>query len=124
MFDKTLLEDFELVPVKENTKKKGTINIDRYKRRLTISSAYGDRLGWGETQRLDFRKSKQGTSVALVPNKVGLVTARRVGKTKTYSICSTDLCLKIRVICGSYDQFEGWTADGILFFKPMESEDE
>ena len=77
----------------------------------------------GGVQRLDLRKSKTGSSLALVPNKVGLVTARRMGKTRTYKIGSADMCLKIRVHSGGCSQFEGWVADGILFFKPMESED-
>ena len=126
MFDKSLLEGFELVPIARRARSgKGIITIDKDKRKLHISSAYTTELGWKDGERLDLRRSKQGTTFALVPNAVGLLTAHKTVKSaRSYSINSTDMCHKIRAVTGGCDRFEGWVAEDTLFFKPMKGDEE
>lgn len=126
MFDKSLLEGFELVPITRRARSgNGLITIDKNRRKLHISSAYAAELGWRDGERLDLRRSKQGTTFALVPSSVGLLTAHQtMSQTRSLTVNSTDMCHKIRAVTGGCDKFEGWVAEDTLFFKPTKGDEE
>lgn len=115
-----LLEGFELVQFEACARSTGKIRINKDKNVMTISSTYMAKLGWGNPERVNLRCC--GSTFALEPNKVGLITVRHNTGSNGGIITSKNFCLEVLSRTRSCREFEGWVEEGILFFKPVKGE--
>lgn len=120
MYNKSVLDGFELIEVRKTYPTKGLVTIDKSKRVLSISKRFMDLLPWGDLERVNLLK--KGETFALVPHKVGLVKVHKY-KSKGGYITSSDLCLKVLANSRGCRTFEGWVEEDTLFFKPQKGDE-
>jgi hypothetical protein len=120
MSSTNLLDGFDLIKIKSVTRATGSIRISKDKKSMNISTKYMRELGWKNKERVNLRCC--GSTFALEPDKVGLITVHL--QNGGGIITSTNFCLEVLSRTRSCREYEGWVEQGILFFKPKRGEDE
>ena len=120
MLRTNLLDGFELIEVKKATRTTGSIKVTADKKVMNISVKYMKELGWGDKERVNLRCL--GSTFALEPNKVGLVTVH-LHKNGGGVITSKNFCLEVLSRAKSCRDYEGWVEEGVLFFRPKRGDE-
>lgn len=119
MLGTNLLDGFELIEINCTRNTDNIIRISADKRRFTIPIKYMRELGWKDKQRVNLRC--KGTTFALEPDKVGLMTIH--SPNGAGQITSTNFNIEVLSRTKSCREYEGWVEDDCLFFRPKRGDE-
>lgn len=118
MLEANLMDGFELIEVKCVSRANGAIRISNDKKVMNISAKYIKELGWKDKERVNLKG--KGETFMLEPNKVGLITVHAMGSAG--QITSTNFNIEVLSRTKSCREYEGWTEENVLFFRPKRGE--
>lgn len=118
MLSTDLYDGFELIEINCSRNTDNIIRISADKRRFTIPTKYMRELGWKDKERVNLKG--KGETFMLEPNKVGLITVHAMGSAG--QITSTNFNIEVLSRTKSCREYEGWTEENVLFFRPKRGE--
>lgn len=118
MLSTDLYDGFELIEINCSRYTDNIIRISADKRRFTIPTKYMRELGWKDKERVNLKG--KGETFMLEPNKVGLITVHAMGSAG--QITSTNFNIEVLSRTKSCREYEGWTEENVLFFRPKRGE--
>ena len=122
MIGTNLLDGFELIEIKASSRGRGSgvIKISNNKRMMSIPVKYSKELNWKDGERVNLKI--KGTTFALEPSKVGLVTTHSHSGSGVV-ISNVNFCREVLSRTRSCREYDGWVEEGTLFFRPKRGDE-